>query len=58
MESRKTFEIDFSKTKFAEYLKHTEGKYLRYKITDDGISPLLFPPTDEVVKFSSYEHDE
>ncbi|MGC9125375.1 MAG: 2-oxoacid:acceptor oxidoreductase family protein, partial [Caldisericaceae bacterium] len=57
-ESRKTFEIDFSKTKFAEYLKHTEGKYLRYKITDDGISPLLFPPTDEVVKFSSYEHDE
>jgi 2-oxoglutarate ferredoxin oxidoreductase subunit alpha len=57
-ESRKTFEIDFSKVKFAEYLKHVDGKYQRYKITDNGISPLLFPPTDEVVKFSSYEHDE
>jgi len=35
-----------------------DEKYLRYKITEDGISPLLFPPSDQVIKFTSYEHDE
>ncbi|MGC8575546.1 MAG: 2-oxoacid:acceptor oxidoreductase subunit alpha [Caldisericum sp.] len=57
-ESRKTFEIDLDKASFADYFKHTDGEYLRYKLTDSGVSPLLFPPSQSVIKFSSYEHDE
>ncbi|BAL80311.1 putative 2-oxoglutarate ferredoxin oxidoreductase alpha subunit [Caldisericum exile AZM16c01] len=57
-ESRKTFEIDLEKSSFADYMKHTDGEYLRYKLTDSGVSPLLFPPSESVIKFSSYEHDE
>lgn len=30
--------------------------YERYEITDDGISPLLFPPSDSVIKWNSHEH--
>jgi len=25
---------------------------------DDGVSPLLFPPSDQLIKWTSYEHDE
>jgi 2-oxoglutarate/2-oxoacid ferredoxin oxidoreductase subunit alpha len=35
-----------------------EGEYLRYKITEDGISPLAFPGSEYIVKVTSYEHDE
>jgi 2-oxoglutarate/2-oxoacid ferredoxin oxidoreductase subunit alpha len=36
-----------------------QGHYLRYKITDDGISPLAFPGKEGVVvKATSYEHNE
>lgn len=36
-----------------------DGHYLRYKITDDGISPLAFPGRAGVtVKATSYEHNE
>jgi 2-oxoglutarate ferredoxin oxidoreductase subunit alpha len=35
-----------------------EGEYLRYKITEDGISPLAFPGSEYIVKANSYEHDE
>ena len=38
--------------------KHNEGKYKRYLDTNDGVSPLLFPPSNEVIKCNSYEHDE
>jgi 2-oxoglutarate ferredoxin oxidoreductase subunit alpha len=35
------------------------GDYMRYKVTDDGISPLAFPGTpNAIVKVTSYEHDE
>jgi 2-oxoglutarate ferredoxin oxidoreductase subunit alpha len=35
------------------------GEYKRYKLEEDGISPLAFPGTENVVvKSSSYEHDE
>ncbi len=35
------------------------GEYKRYRITEDGISPLAFPGTKgAVVKATSYEHDE
>jgi len=35
------------------------GQYKRYAFTDDGVSPLAFPPAaNAVVKVNSYEHDE
>ncbi len=37
---------------------HKGGKYERYKDSDDGISPMLFPPSKEIIKWNSYEHDE
>lgn len=59
-ESRMTVDIDPTKAYWAEPIMYQGGdeKYLRYKITEDGISPLLFPPSDQVIKFTSYEHDE
>ena len=36
-----------------------KGEYLRYKETENGISPLAFPGEENaVVKANSYEHDE
>ena len=36
-----------------------EGEFKRYKFTDSGVSPMVFPGTPgAVVKVSSYEHDE
>ncbi|MCQ8894791.1 MAG: 2-oxoacid:acceptor oxidoreductase subunit alpha [Methanolinea sp.] len=33
--------------------------YLRYKVTDDGVTPPLYPPTKEtVIKVNGYTHDE
>ena len=46
------------KTKWAEPLLHSAGEFKRYRRTADGISPLLFPPSSSVIKWSSYEHDE
>jgi 2-oxoglutarate ferredoxin oxidoreductase subunit alpha len=40
-------------------LWNKKGKYLRYKDTKNGISPLAFPGEKNVVlKANSYEHDE
>jgi 2-oxoglutarate ferredoxin oxidoreductase subunit alpha len=36
-----------------------EGEYARYRITENGVSPMTFPSDKRaVVKVSSYEHDE
>jgi len=47
-----TVDIDPTKAYWAEPIMYQGGdeKYLRYKITEDGISPLLFPPSDQVIK--------
>ncbi|MFX1257390.1 MAG: 2-oxoacid:acceptor oxidoreductase subunit alpha, partial [Promethearchaeota archaeon] len=37
---------------------HKGGEYKRYRNTEDGISPMLFPPSKEIIKWNSYEHDE
>ncbi len=50
--------LDPEKTRWADPLMHTSGEFKRYKDTVDGISPLLFPPSPSVIKWSSYEHDE
>lgn len=40
-------------------LRNNNLPYKRYQITEDGISPLAFPPLKgEIVKVNSYEHDE
>lgn len=59
-EGSMTVELDPSKVKMAEGLMHkgAPGTYKRYLDTKDGISPLLFPPSKELIKWDSYEHDE
>ena len=32
--------------------------YTRYQITEDGVSPLLFPPSEQMIKWNSNEHVE
>lgn len=34
------------------------GEIKRYLDTENGVSPLLFPPSKELIKWDSYEHDE
>ena len=57
-ESQMTVDIDLSNMKFTEPLIHKEGEYKRYLDTSNGISPLLFPPSDNLIKWNSYENDE
>lgn len=43
----------------ANHLKPTSSEdYKRYQLTDNGISPLLFPPSEQVIKWNSHEHLE
>jgi 2-oxoglutarate ferredoxin oxidoreductase subunit alpha len=57
-ESSMTIDIDVSKARWADPKLHHNGKYKRYLETDDGVSPLLFPISEEIIKWNSYEHDE
>ncbi len=57
-ESSMTLDLDLNKTKWPEPLMHNGGEYKRYLDTEKGISPLLFPPSEELIKWNSYEHDE
>jgi 2-oxoglutarate/2-oxoacid ferredoxin oxidoreductase subunit alpha len=52
-----TYEASFPKIKAFKVKTSKKKNYLRYEDTDDGISPLAFPG-DQVVKATSYEHDE
>jgi len=57
-ESSMTVDIDIEKAKWAEPLVNNGGEYKRYIETKDGISPLRFPPSKEIIKWNSYEHDD
>jgi 2-oxoglutarate ferredoxin oxidoreductase subunit alpha len=57
-ESRMTVDIDVEGAAWAEPVLHEGGDYKRYLDTGDGVSPLLFPPSGELINWSSYEHDE
>ncbi|PKN79054.1 MAG: 2-oxoacid:acceptor oxidoreductase subunit alpha [Candidatus Cloacimonetes bacterium HGW-Cloacimonetes-1] len=49
--------IDPTQVMEANHLAATdEAEYNRYEITDNGISPLLFPPSEAVIKWNSHEH--
>jgi 2-oxoglutarate ferredoxin oxidoreductase subunit alpha len=61
--SENTFSVDekiFEKIKEENLIFwDKKGEYKRYKITEDGISPLAFPgEKNAIVKANSYEHDE
>jgi len=57
-ESRMTVDIDTESAVWAEHVEHGGGDYRRYLDTEDGVSPLAFPPSGELINWSSYEHDE
>ncbi len=57
-ESSMTVDIKPEKIKEVEADMHTSGSYKRYRQTDIGVSPLLFPPSTMMIKWNSYEHDE
>ena len=57
-ESRMTVELDLKEAVWAGALMHREGTYGRYRDAEEGISPLLFPPSAEIIKWNSYEHDQ
>lgn len=57
-ESNMSVDLDLEKTSWAEPKMHESGDYKRYLDTEDGVSPMLFPPSEEVIKWNSKEHDE
>jgi 2-oxoglutarate ferredoxin oxidoreductase subunit alpha len=60
-ESRMTVELDPMKIREAggmEWSKTDDEEYLRYRLTASGISPMLYPPSKQLIKVNSYEHDE
>ncbi|MFW9969527.1 MAG: 2-oxoacid:acceptor oxidoreductase subunit alpha [Candidatus Odinarchaeota archaeon] len=57
-ESSMTVELDLEKSRWAEPKMYKGGDFKRYRNVDDGISPLLFPPSNQLIKWNSYEHDE
>jgi 2-oxoglutarate ferredoxin oxidoreductase subunit alpha len=57
-ESSMTVDLDIKQVKWAEGILHAKGPYKRYIDTESGVSPLLFPPSKELIKWNSHEHDE
>jgi len=57
-ESRMNATFDLESVPWVEPLLHRDGPYARYAASENGVSPLLFPPSDQCIKWNSYEHDE
>jgi 2-oxoglutarate ferredoxin oxidoreductase subunit alpha len=57
-ESSMNVDLKLEKIEEVEPDLHMNGSYQRYRQTDTGVSPLLFPPSDKMIKWNSYEHDE
>lgn len=57
-EATVTADVDPGQAEWAEPLLHAGGEYRRYLDTESGVSPLLFPPSTELIRWNSYEHDE
>jgi len=57
-ESSMSFPLDVESAKWAEEKLFEGNSYKRYLLTEDGVSPLLYPPSKEIIKWTSYEHDE
>ncbi|MFX1339673.1 MAG: 2-oxoacid:acceptor oxidoreductase subunit alpha [Promethearchaeota archaeon] len=57
-ESFMTVDIDIDKAGWAKAEIYNGKDYKRYQSTESGVSPLLFPPSKEMIHWNSYEHDE
>lgn len=58
-ESSMTVSPDISNIEWADPVEFdSEEEYKRYKRTEKGISPLKYPPSEDVIKWNSYESDE
>lgn len=57
-ESSMSVDIKPYNTNWAKPLISTSKNYQRYRDTESGVSPLLFPPSNQLIKWNSYEHDE
>jgi len=58
-ESHMSVDLNLEEASWAEpKLFEGDGEYKRYLDTEDGISPLKFIPSKQLVKWNSYEHDE
>ncbi|MHA2185724.1 MAG: 2-oxoacid:acceptor oxidoreductase subunit alpha, partial [Promethearchaeota archaeon] len=53
-----TIQLDLDRTTWAEPDLFKGNDYRRYQDNENGISSMLFPPSKEVIKWNSYEHDE
>jgi 2-oxoglutarate ferredoxin oxidoreductase subunit alpha len=53
-----TASLDTDKAAWAEPVAAKPGPYRRYLDAPTGVSPLSFPPSTELIKWNSYEHDE
>jgi len=57
-ESRKSVDISSYNTNWYKPTISKSKDYHRYRNTKNGVSPLLFPPSDQSIKWNSYEHDK
>lgn len=57
-ESSMSVDINPHNTSWAKPNISTSKNYQRYLNTESGISPLLFPPSDQLINWNSYEHDD
>jgi 2-oxoglutarate/2-oxoacid ferredoxin oxidoreductase subunit alpha len=53
-----TTELETGKAAWPEPVAAPQGPYHRYLDAPTGVSPLAFPPSAELIKWNSYEHDE
>jgi 2-oxoglutarate ferredoxin oxidoreductase subunit alpha len=57
-ESSMSVDIKPDNTSWVKPKISASKKYQRYRDTESGISPLLFPPSKQLINWNSYEHDE
>ena len=57
-ESSMSVAINPNNTNWAKPKISKSKNYNRYQNTESGVSPLLFPPSSQLINWNSYEHDE
>ncbi|MFX1381925.1 MAG: 2-oxoacid:acceptor oxidoreductase subunit alpha, partial [Promethearchaeota archaeon] len=57
-ESSMTVDIHLEEIKRINPLMSENEDYRRYQDNEEGISPFSFPPSSNVIKWNSYEHDD
>lgn len=57
-ESSRSVDLKPDNTRWEKSKISTSKQFKRYKITQTGVSPLLFPPSHQLINWNSYEHDE